>query len=151
MKKGLKLFSIGFCLSISIWGCQGNKNTEQDHFSLNSIEDLKTRQYAIEGQVLYENYCANCHQTDGTGLGQLIPPLKDADYLKEDVGRAIRIIKHGIKGEIIVNGKDYNKEMPANPGLTNLEIAEIATYIYAAFANQDKIIEVKEVRTYLEE
>ncbi|UCS93472.1 cytochrome c [Echinicola marina] len=151
MKKGLKLFYIGLFISLFIGGCQGNKQAEKNHFSLNNIKDLKTRQYAIEGQVLYENHCANCHQSDGTGLGRLIPPLKNADYLKADIGRTVRLIKHGIKGEIIVNGADYNKEMPANPALTNLEIAEITTYIYTAFTGQEKIIEVNKVKAFLEE
>ncbi|WP_186758428.1 c-type cytochrome [Echinicola salinicaeni] len=148
MIKGLNLFFTGFFLSLLIGGCQENK---KDHFSLNSIKDLKTRQYAIEGQVLYENHCANCHQSDGSGLGRLIPPLKDADYLKADIGRTVRLIKHGIKGKIIVNGKEYNKEMPANPALTNLEIAEITTYIYTVFTGEEKIIGVKEVKSFLEE
>lgn len=57
----------------------------------------------------------------------------------------ICLIKNGIQGEIIVNGKSYNKPMPPLPRLTDLEIAEIATYIYNTWTHQDGLIEVKEV------
>ena len=65
---------------------------------------------------------------EGNGLGQLIPPLANSDYLLEDLARAVRIIKFGQKGPIEVNGKSYNQPMPANPQLTNQEIQMLLAY-----------------------
>ena len=35
------------------------------------------------GYQLYEKNCSNCHQTDGSGLAQLYPPLINADFIKK--------------------------------------------------------------------
>lgn len=118
--------------------------------SLVYISDTKTMQYAIEGKILYEKHCANCHQLDGTGLGRVIPPLVDSDYMREDVGRTVKIIKHGLKGEIEVNGIIYNQNMPANPQLTNMEIAQITTYIYNVWGNKQELIDANEVAGHLQ-
>ena len=117
----------------------GSSSTIQD------IKDLKTKQYAINGKVIYDQLCANCHQSNGTGLGRLIPPLAGSDYMKEDVGRTIRLIKYGLTGEITVNGISYNQPMPPNPQLTSMEISEIMTYIYNVWGFQEGLITVKEV------
>lgn len=124
---------------------------ENKEYTLASIKDTKVLQYAIEGKNLYDTYCANCHQQDGTGLGKLIPPLKNSDYLAENVGRTARIIKYGQEGEIIVNGISYNQPMPANPKLTNLEIARIMTYIYNIWGNNEGVIDANKVAEYLEQ
>ena len=51
-------------------------------------------------------------------------------------------MKNGKDGEILVNGKSFNKIMPGIPSLTDLEVAEIATYVYNSWDNQRGIIEV---------
>lgn len=143
------IFSYAFLLSFfGLLACQSG--SQKDEGSLASIRDSKVLQYAIEGKVLYENYCANCHQKDGTGLGKLIPPLNPSDYMKEDVGRTARIIKHGQKGEIMVNGVIYDQVMPSNPRLTNMEIAQIMTYIYNIWGNKEGVIDANAVGKYLE-
>ncbi len=49
----------------------------------------------------------------------------------------------------MVNGKKYNQPMPANNQLTNLDIAEVVTYIYNEWNGETKITEVKEVEKVL--
>jgi len=51
-------------------------------------------------------------------------------------------MKYGIQGEITVNGISYNKTMPAIPSLTELEIAEIATYIGNSWGHEEGLIDV---------
>ncbi len=132
-----------FSIMLSLLGC-GTKGSNSE-FSIQDINDLKTRQYAINGKTHYDKLCANCHQIDGTGLGRVIPPLVGADYMKEDKGRTIRIIKYDLSGDITVNGVNYNQPMPPNPQLTSMEISEIATYIYNVWGRQEGLITVKEV------
>ncbi len=57
----------------------------------------------------------------------------------------ICLMKNGKKGEVIVNGKSFNKEMKGISTLTDLEIAEIATYIYNTWEHQRGIVDVQEV------
>lgn len=116
--------------------------------SCQSEEKIKLEQYYIGGKELYEQNCANCHQKDGKGLQNLYPPIAGSDYLK-DKEKVIYIIKNGLSGEIMVNGKKYNQPMPANNQLTNLDIAEVVTYIYNEWHGETKITEVKEVEKVL--
>tara|TARA_R110002020_G_scaffold313507_1_gene528740 strand:- start:260 stop:481 length:222 start_codon:yes stop_codon:yes gene_type:complete len=57
------------------------KGSNEDN-TLSRIEDPEVMKYAVEGKTIYENHCGNCHQSDGSGLGKLIPPIKDSDYFQ---------------------------------------------------------------------
>jgi len=69
--------------------------------------------------------------------------LIQADYLQDLVKTACSI-KNGLKGEIMVNGISYDQPMPA-AGLTDLEIAEIITYINNSWGNKSGLSRVNEV------
>lgn len=111
--------------------------------------DPKFQQYQNAGRELYKANCQNCHKQDGKGLGLLIPPLAGSDFLKNKDNVAC-IIKNGRSGPITVNGKIYDQPMPANPKLTDLEIASIMTYIYNEWGGQEGLIGVKEVSRSLD-
>ncbi len=103
-----------------------------------------------EGERLYTAYCSNCHMEDGWGLKGLIPPLANADYLSNYKSQIPCIIRYGIKGEIIVNGKTYNTEMAGIQGLTDVQINNIINYINHAWGNQVEQSNIKDVRRYLD-
>ncbi len=105
--------------------------------------EILYQQYMVHGLRLYQEKCANCHQKNGTGLKRLIPPLIQTEYLQDLVKTACSI-KNGLKGEIMVNGISYNQPMPA-AGLTDLEIAEIITYINNSWGNMGGLSHVNEV------
>src|SRR5690606_9968820 len=92
-------------------------------------EKVKKEQYYVEGYQLYTTYCANCHSDDGKGLVDLYPLLYREDPLPPKALFAC-IVQNGTSEKIIIDGKTYERPMPANAGLTELDIAEIATYIY---------------------
>jgi cytochrome c551 len=123
-------------LSIALASCQ-------------SKEQIKLDQYFVNGKNIYEANCANCHQKDGKGLANLYPPIDGADFLKNKE-EVICIIKNGVSGEMIVNGKKYNQQMPANPQLYDLDIASLTTYIYNQWGNEKKITEPDSVKKILE-
>jgi hypothetical protein len=58
-------------------------------------------------------------------------------------------MKYGIKGEIVVNGKTFVQPMPGVQSLTDLEIAEIATYIYNSWEHKRGIVDVSEANKIL--
>jgi cytochrome c551 len=110
----------------------------------------KFKQYYNQGEMLYEKNCSNCHQKNGSGLGLVYPPLDSSDYMEKNFKDVICLIRNGKKGELIVNGKTFNQPMPGIPTLTDLEIAEIATYIYNTWNHQHGIVEVTEVSQLLD-
>lgn len=108
----------------------------------------KFKQYFAKGEQLYIQHCSNCHQKNGTGLGLVYPPLDTSDYMQNQFEDVLCLIKTGKRGELIVNGKSYNQTMPALT-LTDLEIAEIATYIYNSWSHQRGIVEVTQATKIL--
>jgi cytochrome c551 len=119
------------------------------HCSNKKDSSPKFTQYYNQGETLYQKNCSNCHQKSGSGLGLVYPPLDSSDYMEKNFKDVICLIRNGKKGELIVNGKKFNQPMPAIPTLTDLEIAEIATYIYNTWSHQKGLVEVKEVSELL--
>lgn len=113
---------LALLILIGMYGCQ-NK------------EEIKREQYFSEGYQLFTTHCANCHQADGKGMTDLYPPLQGSQFLGSK-NELICITKLGLSGEIKVNGKIYNRPMPANTKLSNIEIAEIVTYISNSWGNE---------------
>ncbi len=116
-------------VALFLTGCQHRYENEATQ-NLSHTEQVRYEQYMVQGEQLYRVHCSNCHQEEGTGLEQLIPPLAQSDYMLADVDRTLCLIKNGLQGEIIVNGQSYQQPMPDNKALRDIEIAQIATYIY---------------------
>lgn len=112
---------------------------------------MKFEQYYVQGQDLYLKHCANCHQSDGGGLGLVFPPLNKSDFMDNDLEQVLCLMKNGLQGEIVVNGNSYNQAMPGVPSLTDLEVAEIATYIFNSWEHKRGIISVQDVTSALQE
>ena len=115
-----------------------------------SYEDVKLKQYYIDGQALYKLHCANCHQENGQGLAGLYPPIAGSDFLKNNKELVLCSLRNGLKDTIVVNGKTYHQPMPANLQLQALDVAEIATYIYNEWGNEKVITDVKSVQKVLQ-
>lgn len=112
--------------------------------SCSSSQELRLAQFKINGKLIYEKNCSNCHGKDGSGLRDLYPPLKNADLL-QNKALAICIIKNGYKDPLVINGKTYTQAMP-NLKLYDIDIAQVSTYIYSEFMKQDTLIDTKDVQ-----
>jgi nitrite reductase (NO-forming) len=107
---------------------------------------IRTKEERIElGRILYSRSCIACHQADGTGLANAFPPLANSDFLNADETRAINIVLRGLSGEITVNGKTYNSNMPAQV-LDDDQIASVLTYVYNNWGNKGSEITPEMVR-----
>jgi cytochrome c551 len=124
-------------------GCNGKMDRG------NSIKDTKTQQYFVRGENLYEKHCSNCHQPNGAGLGRIYPPLNKSDFIEQRFEEIFCVIRYGKQGELLVNGINFNKAMPGIPLLSDLEIAEIATYIGNSWDHQKGTVEIQQVTAQL--
>ncbi len=102
------------------------------------------------GAIMYSNFCASCHMEDGTGLGAEIPPLAQADYLKNNPDKIVCIIRNGLNEEIVVNGKTYKQPMEGNRKLSDAEITNIINYINTSWGNDLPLITIATVRKQME-
>jgi glucose/arabinose dehydrogenase/cytochrome c553 len=100
----------------------------------------------LEGSILFETYCANCHQQNGQGDNNRFPPIAGSEFVTGDKTRLINIILNGLQGPVTVNGKTFNGLMPAHKDiLDDHAIASIATYIRSRFGNKASGVYTTEV------
>ena len=117
--------------------------------SCSTKDELKTEQYFAEGFQLYTTNCANCHQPGGEGLSNLYPPLKGAVSLgKKELLPCI--IRNGMNDTIMVKGKKFSRPMPGNPKLTDIELAELVTYVTIKWGKDSTYTSIESVQKSLQ-
>ena len=100
----------------------------------------------LSGRILYQTYCAACHERNGMGDNNRFPPLVDSEWVSGDEDRLIDVVLNGMQGEIEVNGRIYNDLMPQNRHLEDLAIASILTYVRKRFGGiEDRPITIEQV------
>ena len=140
---------LSFFVLIACGGYSEFQNKATQNYSDEEMQ--KFAKYMIQGKSLYKAYCSNCHQEDGSGLGKVYPPIMGSDYLlQEDVDLAC-IIKNGLEGSITVKQVTYDQAMPANDELSDLEIAELCTYVMNSFGFEKGIYTIQNINTSLQE
>jgi cytochrome c len=77
-------------------------------------KDTPTAAVMAAGKTIYIQRCMTCHQVDGTGAQNMIPPLIKTDYVLGAIAPLIKILLNGMTGEIKVNGDIYAGEMPSH-------------------------------------
>jgi len=92
---------------------------------------------ALMGVKLYTATCAACHQANGEGLPEKYPPLAGSEIVGGDAGRLIRLVLHGLRGDVEVQGEVFNGDMPGwGPSLSNAQVASVLTYVRASWGNK---------------
>ncbi|SMC57811.1 c-type cytochrome [Cellulophaga tyrosinoxydans] len=109
------------------------------------FQDNELEKSMKRGKAIYADFCVTCHLTEGEGVKNAFPPLAKSDYLKKNREESIKGIKYGQKGELTVNGVQYNGLMPSM-GLEDEEIADVMNYILNSWGNKsDKLVTPEEV------
>lgn len=92
---------------------------------------------AEPGGVLFEARCATCHQANGSGIENAVPPLDGSEFVRANPKIITQILLHGIQGPITVAGKIYDGNMPSFASvMSDQEIASVATYVRRAWSNR---------------
>lgn len=98
------------------------------------------RRSLVRGQAIYKELCFSCHGADGKGApmaggpagATLAPPLAGAARVAGHPDNAIKVLLHGLSGE--VDGKSYaGGIMPPMGTNTDAWIADVASYVRASF------------------
>jgi len=109
------------------------------------------------GKRLYNQpgACVTCHQANGAGVPGVYPPLTASDWVSGSEDRLIRLVLHGLTGEIKVKGITYNGVMPAfglgsGYNWNDEKVSHVLTYIRQEWGNAAAPVvtaKVTEVRT----
>ena len=102
---------------------------------------------SVAGRFQYEKHCVACHQPDGSGAKGGGPPLAGSSWVKGPESRLIRIVLHGVRGSIEVNGETYNREMLGfGQVITEGEIATLLSYVRSQWGDIDVPVREETVR-----
>jgi cytochrome c peroxidase len=106
----------------------------------------------LDGKALFEGKatCVNCHQADGQGVAGVFPPLAGNPRVQAGDGSYVaQTIIHGRSGEISVHGEVFKAVMPpvgTQQGLSDAEIAAVASYVRDAWGNEATTVTEEIVR-----
>jgi mono/diheme cytochrome c family protein len=126
-------------IGLLLVSCGGNKKPEKPE----AVIPAKAEQ--PDGKAVYNKYCLACHQTNGSGVPGMYPPITRSDWVEGDKTRLIRIILNGLKGEITVTGQVYKTAMPDHQYLNDDQIAAVLTYVRSNFGNDADSVTAAEV------
>jgi len=62
----------------------------------------------VAGKGAFNAVCITCHQATGTGIPGTYPPLAGSEWVNGPAKRVIEIVLYGLKGDIHVEGHDFN-------------------------------------------
>lgn len=106
---------------------------------------LPSQEQMDAGKAVFNQICYVCHQQNGLGVPNQIPPLAGSDFLKNNTEGAIYTVLQGRTGSIVVNGQTYNATMIPQGYLTDGQIADVLTYVRNNWGNSGKIVTPDEV------
>jgi nitrite reductase (NO-forming) len=106
-----------------------------------------TKEIQVErGKRVFMQTCFVCHQPDGQGIPNQIPPLAKSDFLMADRERSIRQVLQGSSGDIVVNGQKFTGTMIPLNYLADDDIANVLTYVRNSFGNSGDAVSINDVR-----
>lgn len=94
-----------------------------------------TRPETANGSVLFATQCVACHQANGQGVAEYYPPLAGNRDLFLDRIFPVYVLLNGLSGEIMVEGKTFNGQMPSFSYLADADIAALVNYVRGAWNN----------------
>ncbi|MFP4596811.1 MAG: cbb3-type cytochrome c oxidase subunit II [Persicimonas sp.] len=109
-------------------------------------EDSSAEESKSPGASLYEQKCASCHGSDGSGVPQTFPPLAGDPVVTADKpDDHVRIILEGMQG-VSIDGVDYSAAMPGfADSLSDADIAAIVNHERTSWGNDAPTITAEEV------
>jgi mono/diheme cytochrome c family protein len=98
------------------------------------------------GKKVYTERCLTCHQIDGGGVQNMNPPLVKTKWVLGDKTQLIDIVLKGLTTGIIIDDIEYHNVMASHADLSDLQIADVLTYVRNSFGNKAKAVTEDEVK-----
>lgn len=146
MKKTILLITV----ALTILACNDSEKKQSIKIGAVQVSQNEKEQTPLEasmerGGLVYTDFCMQCHLANGKGVPGNFPPLAGSNWLKDKRTESIYGVKYGQKGEIEVNGIQYNGVM-VPMGLSDEEVADVMNYVMNNWGNtQDKMVTEAEV------
>ncbi len=102
-----------------------------------------------QGKLVFEQFCAGCHDSTGSGRPAQAPPLAGSDWVNGLPDRLIRIPQLGLTGPIKINGQlvFFPSGMPPiGATLSDEDLAAVLSYIRQAWSNHASPISPEQIK-----
>jgi len=124
----------------------GQQDTEDPLAGMADYDTLRPEERAVwlwkMGAYVYNTGgtsgigCVTCHMEDGRGQPPAYPPFAGRQKPLGGCAEQADAVVRGIQGELVIDEVTYLGVMPAQPALTDIEIAAVLTYIRSAWDNE---------------
>ncbi len=98
-----------------------------------------------KNSLVYRTHCESCHKIDGLGEESKYPTLSGSKLVNGDNAALIRFVLFGDK-EKKLSGSASSQIMPSYSFLSDIELAEVISYIKDSFGNKGGQINATEIR-----
>ncbi|EKS71511.1 MULTISPECIES: c-type cytochrome [Caballeronia] len=120
--------------------------------SLASPGRLKTRAPDVapeQGAAVYAGFCAQCHRSDGKGVPNAFPALAgNPSVISEDTTSLIRLLVEGGNSPATIHGPPRQAMPPFAGRLTDVQIAQVLTYVRASWGNDARPVTANDVGSF---
>ena len=101
--------------------------------------------YTTRGGLGYTQFCATCHRRDGRGVDNIFPPLaQNHSVQSKDPTSLIHIALTGWQSAVTQHSP-RSFGMPAYDSLSNVELAEILSFVRGSWGNQGVAVTASQV------
>jgi mono/diheme cytochrome c family protein len=100
-----------------------------------------------QGEEVYNAYCLNCHSSDGSGLGTLIPPLNGSRFQELELEYVACKIKFG--NPMVEDFYAAFNPMPTFSNLSETDISNLLNYMNSEWGNTSTMTSPQEVKDVL--
>ncbi|MBS1949135.1 MAG: cytochrome c [Bacteroidetes bacterium] len=107
----------------------------------------KLKESIDRGNMVYIQRCLSCHLINGTGISGVNPSLVHNKTALGATEPLVNIIVKGMPAGTEIDGVRYNNAMAPAPDMTDLQIADVLTYVRNGFGNNAKMITEAEVKS----
>lgn len=150
----IKFLALGLILVGAACSGGGERPAQQEAAEGTPAATPAAAPTASAGEQVYNNVCVVCHQPGGTGMQGAFPPLAGSAMLQGDPTVPIRVVLHGLSGEMTRGGTTYNGVMtPWGSQLSDADVANVLTYTRSSWGNSAPAVteaQVAEVRAATE-
>lgn len=119
-----------------------------------SKADKETKRVLDLGLLILheEGSCSTCHLETGLGVENIYPPITGSPWVTGNKERLIKLVLHGLWGEIEVLGKTYSPDKGVPPMtavgamFNDAEVAAVLSYVRNSWGNQASMVTPEEVK-----
>ena len=154
MKKVVNKLLVSVLIAGWLISCQNNAETKKaEAVSSEQVAKEITQKLPAQpvekvhpGKTVFTKYCLTCHQSDGSGVPGMHPPLVAGSWVGKDPKELVAILIKGLNGKVEVNGDVYKNFMPSQAQLTDQEMADVLSYVRSSFGNNFAPVDVELVK-----